>query len=205
MEIPPCTTGKHSTTDLPPAIEHKEKPSISVVPSRPSPQEQPALPRAPIAVPSGPPTPAPPPEESEDDDPALTIPEGRVCRRRGCGAVYQSGPRGDGAATAEATTTPCVHHPGAPIFHEGSKGYTCCRRRVLEFDEFMKLEGCETKPRHLFVGSGRKEKTNKTKKKGAAAANGGTEEGGGGPEDWGEEEILDSVRWVFLLLLFPSR
>lgn len=23
-----------------------------------------------------------------------------------------------------------------PIFHEGSKGYTCCKRRVLEFDEY---------------------------------------------------------------------
>jgi len=24
-----------------------------------------------------------------------------------------------------------------PIFHEGSKGYTCCKRRVLEFDEYL--------------------------------------------------------------------
>ena len=49
-----------------------------------------------------------------------------------------------------------MYHPGAPLFHEGSKGYTCCKRRVLEFSEFMKIEGCETKPRHLFVGSGKK-------------------------------------------------
>lgn len=49
-----------------------------------------------------------------------------------------------------------MHHPGAALFHEGSKGWTCCKRRVLEFDEFMKIEGCETKDRHLFVGSGRK-------------------------------------------------
>jgi len=27
---------------------------------------------------------------------------------------------------------------------------------VLEFDEFMKIEGCKTKDRHLFVGSGKK-------------------------------------------------
>jgi hypothetical protein len=54
----------------------------------------------------------------------------------------------------------CVFHPGVPIFHEGSKGYTCCKKRVLEFDEFMKIEGCETKPRHLFVGSGKKKGSN---------------------------------------------
>jgi hypothetical protein len=27
---------------------------------------------------------------------------------------------------------------------------------VLEFDEFMRIEGCQTKPRHLFIGSGKK-------------------------------------------------
>lgn len=65
-----------------------------------------------------------------------------------------------------------MHHPGVPIFHEGSKGYSCCKRRVLEFDQFMNIEGCKTKSRHLFVGSGDKDKDKK--------------EGG--------EEILDTVR-----------
>lgn len=49
-----------------------------------------------------------------------------------------------------------MHHPGVPIFHEGSKGYSCCKRRVLEFDQFMNIEGCKTKDRHLFIGSGKK-------------------------------------------------
>lgn len=49
-----------------------------------------------------------------------------------------------------------MHHPGAPIFHEGSKGWSCCKRRVLEFDQFMNIEGCKTKDKHLFVGSGKK-------------------------------------------------
>ena len=61
-----------------------------------------------------------------------------------------------------------------PIFHEGSKGYTCCKRRVLEFDEFMKIEGCKTKERHMFVGSG--------KRKGAGA---------------GGEELLETVRYGY--------
>jgi hypothetical protein len=30
------------------------------------------------------------------------------------------------------------------------QGYLCCKRRVLEFDEFLKIEGCKT-GRHLFA------------------------------------------------------
>ncbi len=155
MAIPPCTEGKHSTTDLPPQIEKKEVPiSAEAAPAAV------AMPRAPIAVAATTPAPTPPPE-SDDDDAALEIPDGRMCRRRGCGVAFAKGSSRDGEE--------CVHHPGAPIFHEGSKGYTCCKRRVLEFDQFMKIEGCTTKDRHLFVGSGKKDK------KGAAAACGGAE------------------------------
>jgi hypothetical protein len=77
----------------------------------------------------------------------------------------------------------CVHHSGFPIFHEGSKGYSCCKRRVLEFDQFMKLEGCKTSPRHLFVGSGQDKKSKKTKQL--------TEDGEDG------EELLETVRHDF--------
>ena len=34
--------------------------------------------------------------------------------------------------------------------HHRGKGYLCCKRRVLEFDEFLKIEGCK-KGRHVFV------------------------------------------------------
>lgn len=74
-----------------------------------------------------------------------------------------------------------MHHPGAPIFHEGSKGYSCCKRRVLEFDQFMKLEGCKTSPRHLYIGSGQ----DKSKK------NQGPSTGQDG------EELLETVRHDF--------
>jgi hypothetical protein len=83
-----------------------------------------------------------------------------TCRRKGCGETFKGGDR-EGEK--------CVHHPGVPIFHEGSKGYSCCKRRVLEFDQFMNLEGCKTKDRHLFVGKAKKE---------------------------GDEEKLDTVRWA---------
>ncbi|TVY50894.1 Cysteine and histidine-rich domain-containing protein [Lachnellula cervina] len=148
LSIEPCTKGKHSTTDLPPTIEKKqgEMSGSSVPTTKPV---TPVPSRAPISVPEPAATPPPPPPESEDDDPSLEIPKGKICRRKACGYQYTGGERG-----AEK----CVFHPGAPIFHEGSKGYTCCKRRVLEFDEFMKIEGCKTKDRHLFVGSGNKNK-----------------------------------------------
>ena len=176
MSIPPCTEGKHSTTDLPPQIEKKTGSVVDLPPaSTPSVTGEPAIPRAPIATAASPApqSPAPPPE-SESDDPALEIPDGRVCRRRGCDASYKPGASRDGET--------CVHHPGAPIFHEGSKGYTCCKRRVLEFDQFMKIEGCETKGRHLFVGSGKRDA------KGGAAGAGSSKKGDGG------EELLETVR-----------
>lgn len=86
-----------------------------------------------------------------------------MCRRKACGQEYKGGSRED---------ENCVFHPGMPIFHEGSKGYTCCKRRVLEFDEFMKIEGCQTKNRHLFIGSGGKKKAGNS----------------------GGEEVLETVR-----------
>lgn len=36
------------------------------------------------------------------------------------------------------------------MFAPLSKGYLCCKRRVLEFDEFLKIEGCQT-GRHCFI------------------------------------------------------
>ncbi|PQE25926.1 cord and cs domain-containing protein [Rutstroemia sp. NJR-2017a BBW] len=171
LSIPPCTTGKHSTTDHPPQVEKKpagDAPAqVSPSPS-PQPQPTPSSTRLPVSTPQNPPTPPPPAPESEDDDPALEIPVGKTCRRKACGKQFDGKDRAD---------EKCVFHPGAPIFHEGSKGYTCCKRRVLEFDEFMKIEGCKTKERHLFVGSGGKGK-------------------GKGGEDGGEE-VLETVRHDF--------
>jgi hypothetical protein len=81
--------------------------------------------------------------EFPDRDPLdAVIPVGSVCKRRGCGAKY---------VDSNSTTEACTHHPGQPIFHEGSKGWTCCTRRVLEFDVFLRLAGCKTVPHHVFL------------------------------------------------------
>ncbi|KAF2472019.1 CORD and CS domain protein [Lindgomyces ingoldianus] len=159
LNIPPCTTGNHSEVDDTPVPEPSGDPDIaSKVPENtpvslgsleaalPAP-----VPRLPTSQntslrPSPSVTPAPP--ESEDDDPALAIAVGQTCRRKCCGETY----KGDSSREGER----CVHHPGIPIFHEGSKGWSCCKRRVLEFDQFMNIEGCKAKNHHLFVGSGKK-------------------------------------------------
>ncbi|KAI1202268.1 HSP20-like chaperone [Nemania serpens] len=181
LSISPCTEGRHSTTDHPPKIEKKAE-AVDVAPTRQSlsdklteaAQAAATTPnRAPL-TPQPAPTAPPPPPESDEDEPSLEIPHGKTCRRKGCGATYSKGHQ-------RSDNENCVHHPGAPIFHEGSKGYSCCKRRVLEFDQFMKLEGCKTSPRHLFVGSGR-DKAQKRQ---------GTSIGEDG------EEMLETVRYDF--------
>lgn len=164
MDIPPCTTGTHSTTDKPPQPEEKPAPDEALLAKKIDALNASAPVRAPIQPAQQVPTPPPPPPESEDDDPSLEIPDGAECRRKACSAKYKKG--------ASRDDEKCEHHPGIPIFHEGSKGYSCCKRRVLEFDQFMKIEGCKTKNRHMFVGSGQKNK---------AAAGG--------------EEVLTTVRY----------
>ncbi|ODA81986.1 hypothetical protein RJ55_00491 [Drechmeria coniospora] len=170
MSIPPCTTGTHSTTDKPPPLEESrtvedDAALVKKIEALTASATPPA--RAPIQPAQHAPTPPPPAPETDDDDAAMAIPDGAECRRRKCGQKYKKGSSREGEE--------CLHHPGVPIFHEGSKGYSCCKRRVLEFDQFLKIEGCKTKERHLFIGSGaRKEK----------------------PGSSGEE-VLDSVRHDF--------
>ncbi|KAJ3753967.1 HSP20-like chaperone [Lentinula raphanica] len=97
-------------------------------------------------VPAPPLLPPPPVHEEEEDDLSVRITPGTTCRRNGCKITFVSDEEnrmGDGEGTR------CVYHSAPPIFHEGSKGYMCCKRRVLEFDEFLKIEGCKT-GRHLF-------------------------------------------------------
>lgn len=38
----------------------------------------------------------------------------------------------------------CRYHSGGPVFHEGLKGWSCCDKRVIDFDSFLKIPGCTT-------------------------------------------------------------
>ena len=177
LSIPPCTIGKHSTVDdTPQPSKPTEAPDATRAADTPFASQGIQVQPTPVTVPRiaqqllpERPTPSPqPPEESSDDDPSLDIPDGAKCRRRGCSARY--------AKADQRSRESCVYHPGAPIFHEGSKGYSCCKRRVLEFDEFMRIEGCRSKDRHLFVGSGKKRGANGEVKK-AGRTDGEEEQG----------------------------
>ncbi|SCV69053.1 BQ2448_2073 [Microbotryum intermedium] len=84
----------------------------------------------------------------EQDDPSVTVPAGARCKRRACGATFE--------LSTSRHDTECQYHIGVPLFHEGSKGYSCCKRRVLDFDDFLRIEGCRS-GKHLFVGPKPKE------------------------------------------------
>ena len=57
----------------------------------------------------------------------------QTCKRPGCGEKYRERDNADDA---------CVHHSGAPIFHEGKKGWSCCGKLVYDFDDFLKIAPC---------------------------------------------------------------
>lgn len=47
---------------------------------------------------------------------------------------------------SENTDTACLHHTGPPVFHEGRKGWSCCKDNAgglaYDWDGFMKIKGC---------------------------------------------------------------
>lgn len=104
----------------------------------------------PTAAPTPTPTPSQPQPYVEPCDPAsiTTLTKGATCKRPGCGfVVSESGDR-----PSDRSQESCSYHKGFPIFHEGSKGYSCCKRRVLEFSEFLKIEPCTSASTgHLFT------------------------------------------------------
>lgn len=153
MKLPTCATGTHSTEkpEPKPAAAPVESASKQVTTDSngretygtPTPPLPPPPPSASLPPLSAPPKPVSTPYVEEQDDPDVQIEKGMRCKRKGCGVDY---------AGQERAGDECAYHPGAPIFHEGSKGFSCCKRRVLEFDEFLRIEGCRS-GRHLFVGA----------------------------------------------------
>ena len=59
------------------------------------------------------------------------------CNNAGCGKTYTDQTNAQDA---------CWYHPGKPVFHEGLKGWGCCSKRVVDFDEAMSLPGCTLGP-----------------------------------------------------------
>ncbi|XP_043928137.1 cysteine and histidine-rich domain-containing protein 1 [Protopterus annectens] len=76
-------------------------------------------------------------KEEESDE----IKPGTSCKNSGCSKSYV-GP--------ESNEEKCVHHPGVPIFHEGMKYWSCCKRKTSDFDNFLAQEGC-TRGTHVWT------------------------------------------------------
>ncbi|XP_063136101.1 integrin beta-1-binding protein 2 isoform X1 [Rattus norvegicus] len=60
-----------------------------------------------------------------------------LCYNKGCGQHFDPN-----------TNLPdsCRYHPGVPIFHDALKGWSCCRKRTVDFSEFLNIKGCTVGP-----------------------------------------------------------
>nr|XP_023028071.1 cysteine and histidine-rich domain-containing protein [Leptinotarsa decemlineata] len=55
------------------------------------------------------------------------------CYNRGCGQKF------DPENNKEDS---CRHHPGEPVFHDAYKGWSCCKKKCIDFTEFLNIKGC---------------------------------------------------------------
>ncbi|XP_061608243.1 cysteine and histidine-rich domain-containing protein 1 [Phyllopteryx taeniolatus] len=76
--------------------------------------------------------------KQEDDSDEVKI--GMSCKNRGCTKSY-AGPSSDSDA--------CFFHCGFPVFHEGMKYWSCCKKKTSDFNSFLSQVGC-TKGQHLW-------------------------------------------------------
>ncbi|KAL4657345.1 cysteine and histidine-rich domain-containing protein 1-like [Arapaima gigas] len=78
------------------------------------------------------------PEEKKEDADEVKI--GTSCKNGGCTKSFC------GTASDEET---CTYHAGVPIFHEGMKYWSCCKRKTSDFNAFLSQEGC-TRGKHVW-------------------------------------------------------
>ncbi|KAH7929796.1 chord-domain-containing protein [Leucogyrophana mollusca] len=153
MKIPGCTSGPHTheaPQTLPP--EPKSTPNVELTMIESSEGKEVYSSKvAKAAIPSSSAIVASPAEKppvvEDEDELSVAVAPGTICRRKGCGVVFVGD---DVNRLGDGDGTICTYHPAPPIFREGSKGYLCCKRRVLEFDEFLKIQGCK-QGRHVFA------------------------------------------------------
>ncbi|XP_075291890.1 integrin beta-1-binding protein 2 isoform X2 [Opisthocomus hoazin] len=82
------------------------------------------------------------PEGSCAGEVAAQVRAGTTCKNAACKAIYQ-GP--------ESNTEVCTFHPGAPVFHEGMKYWSCCGVKTTDFSAFLEQTGCSS-GRHCWAG-----------------------------------------------------
>ncbi|XP_028838621.1 cysteine and histidine-rich domain-containing protein 1 [Denticeps clupeoides] len=70
-------------------------------------------------------------DKKEEDSEEIKI--GTTCKNGGCNKIF-NGP--------ESNKEVCLYHAGFPIFHEGMKYWSCCKRKTSDFNTFLSQEGC---------------------------------------------------------------
>ncbi|XP_074088169.1 cysteine and histidine-rich domain-containing protein 1-like [Macrotis lagotis] len=80
-------------------------------------------------------------EVDKKDEDSDEIKIGTSCKNGGSVKTYQ-GP--------QSIEEVCIFHSGVPIFHEGMKYWSCCRRKTSDFNTFLAQEGCTT-GKHLWT------------------------------------------------------
>lgn len=138
FSVPGCARGPHSLT--PPASETKASEAVREAAELAASRVQAAPPPKPAAATAPPPQPAVP---APPRPKAPVLPPGIArCKHAGCQKDYAVDANGPAA---------CCFHSAAPVFHDGTKKWPCCRKSAWDFDEFMALTGCETGPHEPVV------------------------------------------------------
>ncbi|XP_010555630.1 PREDICTED: cysteine and histidine-rich domain-containing protein RAR1 [Tarenaya hassleriana] len=57
------------------------------------------------------------------------------CQRIGCNAMFTDDDNPEGS---------CQFHDSGPIFHDGMKEWSCCKKRSHDFSLFLEIPGCKT-------------------------------------------------------------
>ncbi|XP_073469075.1 cysteine and histidine-rich domain-containing protein 1 isoform X1 [Aquarana catesbeiana] len=77
--------------------------------------------------------------DADEDTGEIKI--GTSCKNGGCTKTF-NGP--------QSNEEVCQYHAGVPIFHEGMKYWSCCKRKTSDFNTFLSQEGC-SRGSHLWI------------------------------------------------------
>ncbi|XP_078077932.1 cysteine and histidine-rich domain-containing protein 1-like isoform X2 [Mustelus asterias] len=79
------------------------------------------------------------PTNKEEDSDEIKV--GTTCKNAGCNKTFL-----DAGSNEEV----CVYHSGVPIFHEGMKYWSCCKRKTSDFNSFIAQGGC-AQSKHMWT------------------------------------------------------
>lgn len=74
-------------------------------------------------------------EEEEIETSVDGVKIGESCKNNGCKGEYEG---------EHSNLELCKYHPGVPVFHEGLKYWSCCKKKSTDFSEFLEQVGCST-------------------------------------------------------------